>query len=163
MAQIRSQLLGSFAGCFARCLALATALLGTFCAPVHAAEFRSINVAAAVLWDGPSDKAKKVFLAPRGMPIEVVSTLNAWVKVKDLSGDIAWVAASDLGKTRTVVAITLATIRNAAQDGSAMSFQAERGVTLELLDGGQVTTGFVRVKHKDGSTGFVKTGEVWGL
>lgn len=144
-------------------LALGVAFSAAFSAPLMAAEYRSVNVAAAILWDGPSDKAKKVFLAPRGMPVEIVSTLNAWVKVKDLSGDIAWVAASDLGKTRTVVATTLATIRGAAQDSSGMSFQAERGVTLELLDSGQVTSGFVRVKHKDGTIGFVKVGEVWGL
>jgi SH3-like domain-containing protein len=128
-----------------------------------AAEFRSINVAAAVLWDGPSDKAKKVFAAPRGMPVELVSTLNTWAKVRDVSGDVAWVAAFELSKTRTVIATTMATIRSAAQDSAPAAFQAERGVTLELLDAGQVTGGHVRVKHKDGSTGFVKTTEVWGL
>jgi SH3-like domain-containing protein len=129
----------------------------------YAAEFRSVNVAAAVLWDGPSDKAKKVFVAPRGMPVELVSTLNTWSKVRDVAGDISWVAGSDLSKTRTVLATTLATVRTAAQEGAPLAFQAERGVTFELLDAGQVTAGFVRVKHKDGTTGFVKTAEVWGL
>jgi SH3-like domain-containing protein len=128
-----------------------------------AADYRSVNVAAAVLWDGPSDKAKKIFVAPRGMPVEVVSTLNTWVKVRDFGGDVSWMAGNELSKTRTVVATTLATARAAAQDTAALSFQAERGVTLELLDAGQATAGFVRVKHKDGTIGFVKTSEVWGL
>ena len=131
--------------------------------PALAAEYRSVSVAAAVLWDGPSDKAKKVFVAPRGMPVEVVSTLNTWVKVRDFGGDVSWMAGNELSKTRTVVATTLATARAAAQDTAALAFQAERGVTLELLDAGQATAGFVRVKHKDGSIGFVKTTEVWGL
>jgi SH3-like domain-containing protein len=131
--------------------------------PALGAEYRSVNVAAAVLWDGPSDKAKKVFVAPRGMPVEVISTLNTWVKVKDFGGDVSWMAVSELSKTRTVVATTLATARAAAQDSAALAFQAERGVTLELLDAGQATAGFVRVKHKDGTVGFVKTAEVWGL
>jgi SH3-like domain-containing protein len=129
----------------------------------YAAEFRSVNVAAAVLWDGPSDKAKKIFVAPRGMPVELVSTLNTWSKVRDVAGDISWVAGSDLSKTRTVLATTLATVRTAAQESAPLAFQAERGVTLELLDAGQATAGFVRVKHKDGTTGFVKISEVWGL
>jgi SH3-like domain-containing protein len=128
-----------------------------------AADFRSVNVAAAVLWDGPSDKAKKVYVAPRGMPVEVVSTLNTWVKVRDFGGDVTWMAGNELSKTRTVVATTLATARAAAQDGAALAFQAERGVTLELLDAGQITAGYAKVKHKDGTVGFVKSGEVWGL
>jgi SH3-like domain-containing protein len=138
-----------------------TALTATFSA--MAADYRSVNVAAAVLWDGPSDKAKKIFVAPRGMPVEVVSTLNTWVKVRDFGGDVSWMAGNELSKTRTVVATTLATARTAAQDTAALAFQAERGVTLELLDAGQVTAGFVRIKHKDGTIGFVKTSEVWGL
>jgi SH3-like domain-containing protein len=135
----------------------------TVALPAVAADYRSVNVAAAVLWDGPSDKAKKVFVAPRGMPVEVVSTLNTWVKVRDFGGDVSWMAGNELSKTRTVVATTLATARAAAQDTAALAFQAERGVTLELLDAGQVTAGFVRIKHKDGTIGFVKTSEVWGL
>jgi SH3-like domain-containing protein len=141
---------------------LGLASLGAF-QVVHGAEFRSVSVAAAVLWDGPSDKAKKVFVAPRGMPVELVSTLNTWMKVRDVAGDVSWVAGADLSKTRTVLATTLATVRTAAQDSAPLAFQAERGVTLELLGAGQVTAGFVHVKHKDGTTGFVKTSEVWGL
>jgi SH3-like domain-containing protein len=144
----------------AAALALATS---TIALPAVAADYRSVSVAAAVLWDGPSDKSRKVFVAPRGMPVEVISVLNTWVKVKDYGGDVTWMAGNELSKTRTVVATTLATARAAAQDTAALAFQAERGVTLELLDAGQVSAGFVRVKHKDGTIGFVKTAEVWGL
>jgi SH3-like domain-containing protein len=143
-------------------VAIATASLAV-ALPVAAADFRSVNVPAAVLWDGPSDKAKKVFVAPRGMPVEVVSTLNTWAKVRDVGGDVSWMAANELSKTRTVIATTLASARTTPQDTGALAFQAERGVTLELLDAGQVTTGFVKIKHKDGTIGYVKTAEVWGL
>jgi SH3-like domain-containing protein len=142
---------------------IATTVLAFSATFAVAADFRSVNVAAAVLWDGPSDKAKKVYVAPRGMPVEVVSTLNTWVKVRDFGGDVTWMAGNELSKTRTVVATTLATARAAAQDGAALAFQAERGVTLELLDAGQITAGYAKVKHKDGTIGFVKTGEIWGL
>jgi SH3-like domain-containing protein len=142
---------------------LFSVLLSAVAWPVFATEYRSVNVAAAVLWDGPSDKAKRVYVAPRGMPVEVVSTLNTWVKVKDFSGDVTWMAGNELSKTRTVVATILATARVAAQDASPLAFQAERGVTLELLDAGQITGGFAKVKHKDGTIGFVKATEIWGL
>jgi SH3-like domain-containing protein len=142
---------------------LFSVLLSAVALPVFAIEYRSVNVAAAVLWDGPSDKAKRVYVAPRGMPVEVVSTLNTWVKVKDFSGDVTWMAGNELSKTRTVVATILATARVAAQDASPLAFQAERGVTLELLDAGQITGGFVKVKHKDGTIGYVKATEIWGL
>jgi SH3-like domain-containing protein len=142
---------------------LLASTLSAIALPTLATEYRSVNVAAAVLWDGPSDKAKKVFVAPRGMPVEVISTLNTWVKVKDVGGDVTWMAGNELSKTRTVIATTLVTARAAAQDASALAFQAERGVTLELLDAGQVTSGYAKVKHKDGTIGFVKTTEIWGL
>jgi SH3-like domain-containing protein len=142
---------------------LFSVLLSAVALPVFAIEYRSVNVAAAVLWDGPSDKAKRVYVAPRGMPVEVVSTLNTWVKVKDFSGDVTWMAGNELSKTRTVVATILATARVSAQDASPLAFQAERGVTLELLDAGQITGGYAKVKHKDGTIGFVKATEIWGL
>ncbi len=143
-------------------LSVLTALIS---AGTHAqgVEFRSVNVAAATLWDGPSDKAKKLFVAPRGMPVEVVSQINTWVKVRDMAGDISWVSSNELSKLRTVVATTLATVRATGQENAPPVFQAERGVTLEVLDSGKVSAGYARVKHRDGTVGFVKATEVWGL
>lgn len=158
-ASFRASLVGRAAavlGCFGFAVSLMSATGSAL-----AAEFRSVGVAAAVLYDGPSTKGRKLFVAPRGMPLEVLSTVNQWVKVRDQAGDVVWIERSDLGAQRTVVTTVTASVKAAAQDSAANSFQVERGVVLEWLDPA-ASPQWLRVKHRDGSTGFVKAAEVWG-
>ena len=127
-----------------------------------AAEFRSVAVPAAVLYDAPSVQARKVWVAPRQMPLEVLTVVNQWVKVRDVSGDAAWIDRGELSTQRTLVARVSATIRVAGQEGAEVVFVAERGVLLELVDPMPVS-GWIRVRHRDGSSGWVRAAEVWGL
>ena len=127
-----------------------------------ATDFRSVSVPAAVLYDAPSVQARKVWVAPRQMPLEVLTVVNQWVKVRDVSGDAAWIARGELSTQRTLVARVNATVRVAGQEGSEVVFVAERGVLLELVDPTPVS-GWVRVRHRDGSAGWVRAAEVWGL
>lgn len=127
-----------------------------------AAEFRSIAPAAAVLYDGPSTRARRLYVAPRGMPIEVISSGDPlWIKGRDVGGDTFWVARSDLTEARTVVAAVPALVRQAASDAAPILFRAERGVLLEPME--PAAGGWVRVRHRDGTIGYVRTNEVWGL
>src|SRR5690606_14907005 len=93
--------------------------------------------------------------------LELLSTLNQWVKVRDASGDVLWVHRGDLAESRHVVASTLAAIRRTAQVNGELVVQVERGVLLEVVDA-SAPAGWLRVRHRDGATGFVSTGEVWG-
>ncbi len=129
---------------------------------VQAADYRSVGVAAAVLFDSPSNKGKKLFVAPRGMPLEVLSVVNNWVKVRDSAGDVLWIERAELVNQRTVVAVSTAVVRSSPQDSATIVFQAERGVVLDLSETAPAG-GWVKVKHRDGSLGFVKSTEVWGL
>ncbi len=128
------------------------------------AEIRGV-AAPAVLYDGPSKQARKLFAAPRGMPLEVISTLGQWVKVRDVAGDVVWIERADLGERRSVVTSALATVRREPQDAAAVVLQADRGVLLELADpaAGESPAGWVRVRHREGGAGFVRVTEVWGL
>jgi SH3-like domain-containing protein len=128
-----------------------------------AAEYRSV-ASAAVLYDAPSRQAAKLFVAPRGMPLEVVSSAGLWVKVRDVSGDFAWIERTSLGDRRFLVAATLATIRQQPQDSSDELIQVERGVLLELAEpvGPQANAQWVKVRHRDGALGWVRANEVWG-
>ncbi len=135
---------------------------GLLSAAAAASEYRSVGVAAAVLYDAPSPQARKLWLAPRHSPLEVVSTVNQWVKVRDASGDLAWVERGDLSATRTVVTRLQAGVRSAGQEGAEVLFTADRGVALELLDPALVS-GWVRVRHRDGTAGWVRAADVWGL
>jgi SH3-like domain-containing protein len=126
-----------------------------------AAEFRSV-AQPAVLYDAPSLLARKLFVAPRGMPVEVVSSVNLWVKVRDQAGDFAWIERADLASQRTVVARAVAAVRAEPREGADLVFQADRGVVLELVEPAPAP-GWARVRHRDGSAGFVRAAEVWGL
>ncbi len=147
-----------------RYLAAATALcLAAAGLPAHAqdAQFREVSAAAAVLYDGPSERARKLFIVVRNTPLEVLSTLNQWVKVRDQSGDVLWAQRGDLGQARHVVAATLAAVRRAPQPNGELVVQVERGVLLEVVDA-SAPAGWLRVRHRDGASGFVSAAEVWG-
>ena len=132
--------------------------------PASAAEYRAI-AQPAVMYDGPSRQARKLFAAPRGMPVEVISTLGQWVKVRDMSGDVVWVERTELAERRHVVTAAIATVRRDPQDAAPAVLTADRGVLLELVDpaAGESPAGWVRVRHRDGVTGFVRLAEIWGL
>jgi len=131
-------------------------------APAVAAEFRSVGVAVAVLYDGPSAQARRLWLAPRGTPFEVLSTVAPWVKVRDASGDIAWVDRGELVAQRTVVARAQAPVRSAGQEGAEVLFVVERGVGLELLDPVAIS-GWLRVRHRNGASGWIRASDIWGV
>ena len=60
--------------------------------------------------------------------------------------------------------IALANIRQTPQDTGLVLFQVERGVLLEMTEAvGASSPGWVKVKHADGSYGFVKLVEVYGI
>ena len=141
----------------------ATAVVAMAVAPrtADAAEFREVTTAAGVLYDGPSERARKLFLVPRGTPLEVVSLVAGWVKVRDLSGDVLWIEGAALGEARHVIASSLAAVCRAPQRGAELLVQVERGVLLELVDR-EAPPGWVHVRHRDGPAGYVEAVEVWG-
>jgi SH3-like domain-containing protein len=143
---------------------VAAVVLAAAMGSAAAAEFRSI-AQPAPMYDGPSKQARKLFAAPRGMPVEVVSTLGQWVKVRDVAGDVVWVERADLAERRSVVATGVAAVRRDPQDGAPVVLNADRGVLLDLVDpaAGESPAGWIRVRHRDGQGGYVRASEVWGL
>lgn len=127
-----------------------------------AGEFRSIAENATPMYDAPSVKANKVFVASRFYPVEIIVQVDNWTKVRDLAGDPAWVEKKTLSEIRTaVVTTTLADVREKAEDGAPLVFQARRGVALEIVELGAGP--WVKVRHRDGQAGFVRANQVWGL
>ena len=138
-------------------------LLLLFAAPAAwAGEFRSIGENATTMYDAPSLKANKLFVASSLYPVEVIVQVDSWTKVRDVAGDLAWVEKKNLSDTRTVaVTAALADVRQKAEDGAPLVFQARRGVALEIVELGAGP--WVKVHHRDGQTGFVRANQVWGL
>jgi SH3-like domain-containing protein len=127
----------------------------------HAAEFRSIGEKAVVLYDAPSSKAKKRYILSQGYPVEVVVVVEDWTKVRDAKGGLSWVESKHLANRRfLLVNVPVAQIRERADDYARVVFEAEENVLLELL--GVARGGWLRVRHRDGESGFVKITQVWG-
>jgi len=125
------------------------------------AEFRSVGDAAAILYDAPSARADKLFVVNRGYPVEVVVLVEGWAKVRDPSGELAWIESRRLSEKRMVlVNVPLAQVRQSAAEEAPLVFQARQNVLLEFIDaaGG----GWLHVKHREGLGGFIKTAQVWG-
>ena len=129
--------------------------------PALALDYRTVTEVAP-LYDAPSAKSKPLFVVLAGTPVELVVSLEGWSKVRDSRGDLAWVEKKHLTEKRNVIVrIDRAQVRAAAEDKAALVFEAERDVVLELLEA--VPGGWVRVKHRDGQSGFLKAPQVWGL
>ena len=142
--------------------ALPVAALLAAAQPAFSADYRGVTVDAAVLYDGPSERAKKRFVVARGTPLEVLSTVTRWVKVRDVDGDVLWILGDDLGDSRhVIVSRALASVRRSPGDVSELLFQAERGVLLELVDDSS-PPGWLHVRHRDGTSGYVRDSEVFG-
>jgi SH3-like domain-containing protein len=124
-------------------------------------EFRSIAVEAALLYDAPAASATRVAILTRHYPVYVVKETNGWAQVRDAAGQALWIEAKALSTRRTVlVAVQMADARLAADINSPIVFRAEKEVALELLD---ASGAWVKVRHRDGSSGFMRADQLWGL
>lgn len=141
-------------------LVLGAALLAV-AVPAHALDYVSVADGSAILYDAPSLKAKKLFVVSRYLPLEQVVSLDSWVKVRDSSGSLSWIEKRALSSKRfVVVTAALAAMRLAPEENAAVVLQARQQVALELLE--NTGGGWLKVRHQDGVTGYVKTADVWG-
>ncbi len=125
-------------------------------------DFKSVGAAPVILYDTPSLKGTRMYVAPQGMPLQVVSSYGDWVKVRDANGDLAWTMAKGLSARRNLVVRTPgAKVFAAPDEGAQVLMTADKGVVLELVDPTALT--WIRVRHRDGIVGYVRPSDVWGL
>jgi SH3-like domain-containing protein len=125
-------------------------------------DFRTVAPPTVILYDAPSLRGSRLYVAPQGMPVQVVTSYGDWVKVRDAAGDMGWLEARALSARRNVIVrVANARVRAAPNDDAALVMTADKGVLLELVDpqGGP----WVQVRHRDGIAGYVKAAEVWGF
>lgn len=126
-----------------------------------AADFRSVQENAAVLYDAPSRAATPLFVVSRLYPLEVIVNLEGWVKVRDHTGALAWIEKKSLAERRTLlVTVAAAEARAKPEDGAPLAFTAAQNVALELVE--VAPGGWLRVRHADGASGFMRANQVWG-
>jgi SH3-like domain-containing protein len=142
--------------------ALAASVVLGLASSATAGEFRSIAESGATMYDAPSVRAKRLFVASRFYPVEIVINIDNWVKVRDQAGDLAWVEKKALSDKRTViVTAAVADARQAASDGAALVFQAQQGVALDVAE--PPAGGWVRVRHAEGQSGYIRINQLWGF
>ena len=134
-----------------------------------AADFRVTADQPTILYDGPSAKAKPLFLYGRDVPVELIVTVEGWSKVRDAGGTIGWIDRKGLSDKRMLVVRTpVADVRASGEDSAPLVFRAERDVLLELAEAATSASttsvpGWVKVRHRDGATGFIRVIQVFGL
>jgi SH3-like domain-containing protein len=168
-----------------------------------AGTFVAVGKDPAVLYDAPSLRAEKQFIAARYYPLEVLVRLDQWTKVRDQAGDVGWIENKALAAKRyVVVTAEQAEVRAQANDAAPVVFSAQKQVALELTEpqqpvhaatapvsaplpgkasnaptaaptaaaapGASAATPaappvWVRVSHRDGQSGFIRSSQVWGL
>jgi SH3-like domain-containing protein len=145
---------------FPRLIAALTMTLAA--AASQAYDFKTVGAAPVILYDAPSTKGGKLFVVPRGAPLEVVLAYGEWLKVRDVNGELAWTEAKGLSAKRNVIVRTPnLKVRATPDDSASAVFTADKGVLLELSE--SVAGGWIKVRHRDGLIGYVKTSEVWGI
>src|SRR5207344_3161593 len=102
---------------------------------LHAAEFRSVQENAAVLYDAPSRAATPLFVVQRNYPLELIVNLEAWVKVRDHAGALTWIEKKSLSDKRTLLVTgASAEARQRPEDGAPVVFAAAQNVALDLVE-----------------------------
>ena len=127
-----------------------------------AIDYRSVDVPAAILYDAPSQKGKKLYLIKAQTPVEVVVRLEGWSKVRDAEGTLAWIESRNLAERRTlVVTAPQAQIRQADKPEAPVLAELDKWVAVEFVE--MASPGWVKVRHRDGATGYMRSTQVWGL
>ncbi|OWY37819.1 SH3 domain-containing protein [Xenophilus sp. AP218F] len=136
--------------------------LGLLAQNANALEFRSVKETGVALYEAPTLSAKKLFVVSRYYPVEVLSSQKEWARVRDATGGIAWIPAAALSKQRwLLVTADKAEVRDRAAADARLLFAVPRDGVVELLE--QPQAGWVKVKHRDGSVGYARITDLWGL
>jgi SH3-like domain-containing protein len=137
-------------------------LLALTTLPALAIDYRSIEPPAAILYDSPSQKGKKLYLIKAQTPVELVVKLGEWSKVRDAEGTLAWIESRLLSEKRMVVVTApRAELRKADGADAPVVLELDKWVGLEWIE--PAAPGWAKVRHRDGVTGFVRANQVWGL
>ena len=126
-----------------------------------ALEYLSIVDNAVIMYNAPSIKADKLYVVSRYLPVEAIVRVEGWIKVRDSSGALSWVEQKAISGKRFVVVIEQqAQVYQAADINSTLLFLAQKDVVFEWLESS--ANGWVKVRHRDGQSGYVKTTQIWG-
>jgi SH3-like domain-containing protein len=127
----------------------------------YALDYRNLTE-NAIVYDGASRQANPQFILLRGTPVEVIVAVEKWAKIREVGGGLGWVDKAQLGDAKQVIVTQAsAAVRQQADDASPLVFSVGKDVLLEVQE--KPSKAWVKVKHRDGQTGYISIKAVWGI
>lgn len=138
---------------------LAGAALFLLASTATAAEYVSVLKNEVNVRSGPNTKTEVLWTLFKGFPLQVIARKGKWTQVVDFEGDKGWIASSLLAKEKTVIVkVDSANLRGGAGTDHETVADVKHGVVFKLL----TTKGdWVKVKHADGTTGWIFSKLLW--
>ena len=124
-----------------------------------AAESASVLKNGANIRSGPDTKKEILWTVFKGFPVQITSRQGKWAQVVDFEGDKGWISTDLLAKEKTVIVkANTANLRVGAGKDYELVAEVKHGVVFKPLD----TEGdWVKVKHPDGTTGWILGKLLW--
>ncbi|ADH86989.1 SH3 domain-containing protein [Desulfurivibrio alkaliphilus] len=134
-------------------------LLGLVTA-AQAIEMVSVDRPKINMRSGPGTNHSILWELGKGYPLMVIGRQGNWMKVRDFEGDEGWVYQPLVGRTpHLVVKVPVANIRSGPGTRYRLVGQARYGVVLQTMERG---SGWVKVRHENGLTGWMSRDLLWG-
>ncbi|MEN3113027.1 SH3 domain-containing protein [Uliginosibacterium paludis] len=126
-----------------------------------ALEYKSL-VDNAIVYDACSTKARPVFILRHGTPVEVIVSVDKWVKIREQGGGLGCLPSETLGNTRQViVTASSADVLQKPEQGAPAAFSVAKDVILEAID--KPDGAWLKVRHSGGQSGYIPLKSVWGI
>jgi SH3-like domain-containing protein len=114
---------------------------------------------------GPSTSDPIIWELGKGFPLKVVGSKGSWYKVSDFENDVGWIYKNLVSrKPHLIVKVNKKSkdqinIRSGPGTAYQVVGKAQYGVVFETL---QRKSGWVKVRHETGFTGWIKRSLLWG-
>ncbi len=140
-------------------LALLLLLLGPALS-AHAIEMVSVDRPKINMRSGPGTNHSILWELGQGYPLMVIGRQGNWLRVRDFEGDRGWVYRPLVGRApHLVVKEKIVNIRSGPGTRFRVVGQAKYGVVLRTLERG---SGWVKVQHENGLSGWISRTLLWG-
>ncbi|MDY0351312.1 MAG: SH3 domain-containing protein [Desulfobulbaceae bacterium] len=131
------------------------ALPGMVQAKMVAVDRDRINVRS-----GPGTNYTILWHIDRGYPLQVIGAKGAWYRVRDFEDDVGWVYKPlTAERAHVVVKKPEINVRSGPGTNYRIVAKAREGVVFRTVNRQK---GWVKVRHENGTTGWVARNLVWG-
>lgn len=137
------------------CLALLT-----LAAPGLAAEYVTVTKDGVNIRSAPDPKKDLLWEVFKDFPLQVVKRQKDWIQIKDFEGDEGWIYANLVStkEKRVIVKVNNANLRFEPKKDGKVVASVKYGVVFTPLE---KKGEWLKVKHEDGTSGWISTPLVW--